>query len=143
MPALLEFGEFQPDVDYVLRPGGYAVICHSDGRVAVIKANRGYSLPGGGQDDDESPEQAAVREAYEECGLRIQVQRLIGTVDQLVFAASEQAHFRKRCTFFTATLIEQSGAGERDHVLEWMPLRDASVAMRHESQRWAIDAAGL
>src|SRR6266850_1463507 len=65
-----EFGTAVPGQIYILRPGGYSVI-RERGVVAVVLAPGGAYLPGGAQQAEESPEQAAVREALEECGLRI------------------------------------------------------------------------
>jgi 8-oxo-dGTP pyrophosphatase MutT (NUDIX family) len=95
-------------------------------------------LPGGGQDDGESPEDAAIREVKEECGLRINIGRRIGVADELVYAAAERTHNRKRCTFFLADLVGGDAVGESDHKLMWLPLRDAAVSLLHESQRWAV-----
>lgn len=48
-----------------------------DGRVALIKrvlAGRTYYLfPGGGVEEGETPEQAAIREAYEELGVDVEL----------------------------------------------------------------------
>jgi 8-oxo-dGTP diphosphatase len=66
-----EFGCPATGVEYILRPGGYAVIFSPDGEVAVVATSLGLALPGGGQQAGESPEDAAIRETREECGLRI------------------------------------------------------------------------
>lgn len=83
----------------------------------------------------ESPEAAAIRESYEECGSNIHVQSLIGTVDELVFAKAEGIYFRKRCTFYAAELIHQTQCGESDQHLVWVPLAQAGELLRFESQR--------
>jgi 8-oxo-dGTP pyrophosphatase MutT (NUDIX family) len=56
-----------------VRSGGYAIVRNAAGEVAAVSTSRGLFLPGGGQEGTETPEHAAVREAYEECGLRIRV----------------------------------------------------------------------
>jgi len=137
-PLLPEFGRCEPEAEYVLRPGGYAVIFDVEGKVAVVSGAKGLFLPGGGQDSRESPEEAAVREALEECGLRILVKDPIGAADELVFAAEEDAHYRKRCYFFLAEILERVGGGESDHELIWLAPEDAANTLRHESQRWAL-----
>jgi 8-oxo-dGTP diphosphatase len=137
-PAIPEFGILDPGATYMLRPGGYAVIVTAAGEVAAVSTPLGLMLPGGGQDDGESPEDAAIREVKEECGLRINIGRRIGVADELVYAAVERTHYRKRCTFFLADLVGGDAVGESNHKLMWLPLRDAAVRLLHESQRWAV-----
>jgi 8-oxo-dGTP diphosphatase len=139
-----EFGTAVPGEDYILRPSAYSIITDA-ARVAIVFAPGGGYLPGGGQLDGESPEQAAMREALEECGLHIRLGRCIGLADELVYAGAEQAYFRKRCTFFVAELANRETAKptEPDHQLVWMSPADAMVALRHESQRWALTVAHL
>jgi 8-oxo-dGTP diphosphatase len=136
-----EFGQAVPGVEYVLRPGGYAVIFNTTGEVAVVATPHGLALPGGGQDDGESPEDAAIRETREECGLRIALGRRIGIADELVYAGEEKTYFRKRCVFFVAEVVEKLGGGEADHELLWLSPERAAEELLHESQRWAAKEA--
>lgn len=140
--AIREFGRTQMGANDVLRPGGYAVIVDEAGAVAIVKTPSGFMLPGGGQESGESPELAVLREAREECGLTIALDRCLGVADELVFAIDERTHYRKRCTFFLATLVEYGGECEPDHDLHWFPSADAACALVHESQRWAVAQAG-
>jgi 8-oxo-dGTP diphosphatase len=136
-----EFGCPAPGADYVLRPGGYAVIFNPTGQVAVVSTPQGLALPGGGQDAGESPQDAAVRETREECGLRITLGDPLGVADELVFAAEDGVHYRKRCTFFLASPGEVVGEGEADHQLLWLSPKEAAARLQHQSQRWAVSEA--
>jgi carbonic anhydrase len=140
-PQVPQFGSAVDGATYQLRPGGYAVIFNTAGDVAVVETPSGHMLPGGGQLDGESAEEAALREVEEECGLRVSLGARIGVADELVFAADEQTHYRKRCTFFLATVIATTERGETDHVLQWLAQQDAASRLRHESQRRAVTQA--
>jgi ADP-ribose pyrophosphatase YjhB (NUDIX family) len=124
-PPILEFGQRESVAEYVLRPGAYAVIFDERGEVAVLGAPAGPVLPGGGQ----------------ECGLEIALGAALGVADELVFAADETTHYRKRCSFFVAKVLGRVGNGEPDHPLAWMPARAAVEALRHGSHRWAVAEA--
>jgi 8-oxo-dGTP diphosphatase len=133
-----EFGERLPGVDYVLRPGGYVVVHNSQGEIALVSTPQGFFLPGGGQGGGETPEQAAIREAEEEGGLCVRLTRLLGRADELVYAAEEWIHYRKRCSFFSAELTFRRAGGEADHILVWMTPGEALTRLSHQSQRWAV-----
>jgi len=141
LEAIPEFGLAVSGVDYVLRPGGYLVVRNSQSEIAVVKTPRGFFLPGGGQDNGETPERAAIREAEEECGLKVELIKALCTADELVFAQPEQMHYRKRSVFFSAKLISVTGTGETDHELKWMTLDDAVRRLNHQSQAWAVTKA--
>lgn len=61
-----------------------AVILVENGQVALIERQRQgshyFTFPGGHVEEDESPEQAAVRETREELGLQVNVKRLVAKV---------------------------------------------------------------
>jgi 8-oxo-dGTP pyrophosphatase MutT (NUDIX family) len=140
-PAIPEFGIAVSGVAYVLRPGGYAVLFNAAGEVATVSTPLGLALPGGGQDEGERPEEAAIREVREECGLRIVLGRRLGVADELVFAAEERTYYRKRCTFFFGEVIGSSATGEPDHRLLWLSPKHAVARLLHGSQRWAVSVA--
>jgi 8-oxo-dGTP pyrophosphatase MutT (NUDIX family) len=60
------------------------IILIKDKKVALIERYRAglhyYSFPGGGVDEDESPEQAAIREAMEELGIEVAINQKVADV---------------------------------------------------------------
>ena len=66
----------------LLLPAVAAVVRDGHGRVLVMRdaASGGWSLPAGGVEPGESPEQAVRREVAEETGLRVAESRLVGAV---------------------------------------------------------------
>lgn len=136
--SIPQFGEVVGGVDYVLRPGGYVVAIDPGEEIAIVATPKGFFLPGGGQEDGETPEEAAVRETAEECGLEVRLSGCLGIADELVRAASGARYYRKRCTFFRAEIVRSNGNGEADHRLLWLPPETAAARLTHMSQAWAI-----
>lgn len=136
-----EFGNFSQSAMYVVRPGSYALLFDAEGKVATIRTPTGYYLPGGGQEQDESIEDAVIREVAEECRIRVAILSCLGTADELVVAPSEGQHYRKRCTFFLASVIGEVAGGEDDHELVWLSTNQALDLLNHGSHRWAVTAA--
>jgi mutator protein MutT len=77
------------------------IVLIQNGRVALIERYRAgvhyYSFPGGGVDEGESPEQAAVREAMEELGIEVSIKQPVAEV---------QLGYKSRQFYF---LVEQTG----------------------------------
>lgn len=63
-----------------------ATIIIENGRVALIKRTKPhmtyYVFPGGGIESGETPEQAAIRETYEELGVIVRIQRPLKVLEQ-------------------------------------------------------------
>ena len=132
-----QFGTIQDGVEYVLRPGGYAVVV-DQGLVAIVKTPKGYFLPGGGAESGEALADTAIRETREETGLNITITNEVGTADEFVSSAKYEGHFQKVCTFFSARIISESYEGEADHKLVWTSPDKAIDILTHGSQKWAV-----
>jgi 8-oxo-dGTP pyrophosphatase MutT (NUDIX family) len=77
------------------------IVLIQDGKVALIERHRAglhyFVFPGGGVDEGESPEQAAVREAMEELGIEVAIKYKVAEVQ--LGQKSRQIYF----------LVEQTG----------------------------------
>jgi len=83
-----------------------SVILIENNKVALIKRTREdavyYVFPGGGIEEGETPEMGAVREAFEELGVRVQLNELLATF-----------YYNGAQYFFLADIIEGTfGTGE-------------------------------
>ena len=110
------------------------VVVVEDGRVALIKRVRDgttyYIFPGGGIEDGETPEQAAVREAYEELGVHV---RIVELLHEEEFAGARFLYFRAEIVggefgsgawpdHADETELERERGGTHEPV--WLPLTE-------------------
>jgi len=122
-------------VEYKPRQAAYAVIIDPQGRIATVKANSGYFLPGGGSLAGETPEQTIKREIREELARDILIVRQIGEAVQYFYADGQ--HYRMEAIFFVVEFIsEATGVGE--HELEWLESREIKGDFFHQSHAWAV-----
>lgn len=123
--------------DHDTRVGAYAVLVDGQDRILLALLNESmrpaWTLPGGGVEADETPEQAAVREVREETGYDVELIRLLGE-DVFNVSAEERLDGSKRAltsrrVVFEAQVVggvltdEVGGTTER---AAWIPLAEVS-----------------
>lgn len=134
------FGRAPAGVTPVARPSAYAIVPGDGGRLALVRTTKGWFLPGGGIEPGESPADAVVREAREECGLGLAPGKELGCATEIVRSEAEDTWFEKRCTFVLAAVTASGLAcSEDDHALAWLVPAAAVGVLVHESHRWAIE----
>lgn len=111
------------------------VVLIEDDKVALIERYRDgrhyYVFPGGGADEDETPEQAAIREMEEETGLRVIIKQKVVEVH---FELSLQHYFlaERVSGVYGTGLGEEFTAADPDNPAEgiyvpiWMPVAELS-----------------
>jgi len=71
-----------------------AIILIEDNKLALIERHRAekhyFSFPGGGVDEGESPQEAAIREAGEELGIQVAIKQKVADV---IFNGNPQYYF--------------------------------------------------
>ncbi|MBR6033791.1 MAG: NUDIX domain-containing protein [Clostridia bacterium] len=89
-----------------IRYGARGIVLRDDGKIAVFnKANKNeYKLPGGGIEDDETPEEAFKREVFEETGCKVEIIEKLGIAEE----DKSQANFKQISNVFVGKVIEDT-----------------------------------
>jgi len=107
-----------------------AIILIEDNKLALIERHRAekhyFSFPGGGVDEGESPQEAAIREAGEELGIQVAIKQKVADV---IFNGNPQYYFlaQKLSGEFGTGAGEEYGEFNPAHGTYhpiWMPLAD-------------------
>jgi 8-oxo-dGTP pyrophosphatase MutT (NUDIX family) len=134
------------------------IILIEDGKLALMERHRQgrhyFAFPGGGVDEGETEEQAAIREAHEELGIHVEVVQLAAEV--LREGRRKQVYFLVKRTggeFGTGTGEEYGEPDEINGTYRpmWMPLEDvvkqnvvprelAELAVKSKTEGWSKQA---
>lgn len=124
--------------DYRDRVGVYGIVYNCEGKIAIIKTQAGYFLPGGGIENVESHIKCLQREFLEETGYEIEVMNYIGKATLYHKTKTEQyicgiGHF-----YFAKLKDKVSNNIEPDHEMIWKEPKKYVKKMFLEHQAWAI-----
>lgn len=138
------------------------IVLIQNGKVALIERHRAgldyFVFPGGGVDDGETPERAAVREAMEELGIEIAIKQKIAEIQ--IGLRSRQVYYLVEQTggeFGTGTGEEYTDSDPHNpeegvYIPIWMPIEKlsdyqniypesvAKQVIKSVQQGWAVDA---
>ena len=114
------------------------IVLIEDDKVALIERHRAgmdyFVFPGGGVDDGETPEQGAVREAFEELGIQVAIKKTVAVIH---FDQSTQVYYLVEQVggeFGTGTGEEFTDSDPEDpeegiYIPIWMPIDEL---LKHE-----------
>jgi len=108
------------------------IVLIQDGNVALIERHRAglvyFVFPGGGVDESESPEQAAIREAMEELGIEVAIKQKLAEVRlghksrQVYFLAEQIGGEFGTGTGEEYTDADPNSPEEGIYIPVWMPI---------------------
>lgn len=130
------FGE-KKDVQYTDRVGAYLLYV-KNGKLAVIKTGKGYFLPGGGIEGNETHQECIIRECLEETGISADVGEYICSAESFLYH-EKIGYFHPIQYYYAGEFPEKvSEPSETDHKLVWIDAELAKEKMKVEQQRWAV-----
>ncbi len=126
---------------YIHRPGAYGIFFHPQGLLLTCQLAQTpeWQLPGGGIEAGEHPIPALVREAYEETGWRVQVERKITTYRRFVYMPDYDQFAEKICHIYAGRAVARLGAPtEPDHLAAIMDENWALENLVNQGDRDAL-----
>jgi 8-oxo-dGTP diphosphatase len=137
------------------------IILIEDGKLALMERQKQgqhyFAFPGGGVDEGETPEQTAVREAYEELGIHVEILQLAAEVIR--------ENKRRQIYFLVKRTGGEFGTGTGDEYGQydpvngtydplWMPMDDvlnsnvvprelAELVVRFHREGWETEAVTI
>ena len=137
---MVTFGKIEKDKSVAKREAAYGILFNTYDEIAVVQTSRGYFLPGGGIEADESHTDCLVREFQEELGYVIEVGDFLSSVTLIGYAPG-----KSKCLEMVGHnyLVTDTGhrtlSVEMDHALVWLSLQEARTKLRLTHQAWAIE----
>lgn len=131
---------------YKDRPGAYGIIRRGRDLLLTEQSEpfNEFQLPGGGIDPGENAMRALHREAYEETGWTIAVERHLGVYQRFVYMPEYDLTARKICHIFLCrAVMQKSDPIEPDHTAVWMDIETAAQLVYSAGDRAFIRASGL
>jgi 8-oxo-dGTP diphosphatase len=133
-------------ISYTNRPGAYGIIRH--GRDLLVTHQSApffeFQLPGGGIDAGENATTALHREAYEETGWTIDIERKLGAFVFYTHMPEYELYARKICHIFLCrAVLQKSEPLEPGHAAIWMSPETAAVQVFNPGDRAFIQALRL
>lgn len=139
----------QPPVEgikYTTRPGAYGVIRLGRDLLMTHQAHpfNEFQLPGGGIDPGENATTALQREAYEETGWTIAIERRLGAYVNYVYMPDYNLQARKVCHIFLCRpVMRKSEPTEAGHSAVWMSVETAISQVPNQGDKAFLKALFL
>ena len=133
-------------VNYTDRPGAYGIIRRGRDLLVTHQSEPypEFQLPGGGIDDGENALTALHREAFEETGWTISINRKLGAFVFYTYMPEYDRNARKVCHIFECrAVIQKSEPLEPGHTAVFMPPETAVTQIGNPGDRAFVRALCL
>lgn len=131
------FALLSTDKNRIMKKSAIAIIFNQKKNAIVLVKRRDvpvWVLPGGGIDDNETPEAAAVREAQEETGLTVKIERQVAEYSPINRLASQT--YTYQCEVLDGNL----STGPETQEIQWFSLGNLPPSFFHIHHEWLLDA---
>lgn len=135
------FGEKLENIKYFERKAVYGIVINSETKIATIETPRGYFLPGGGVEKDESHVQCLEREFMEETGYEIEIGNYIGKSSLYHMSKSNRYIYGIGFFYFVDLKNRKNNGIEEDHNLIWLEANECINNLYFKHQSWAVARA--
>lgn len=120
-----------------MKKSAIAIILSSDKKKVLLVKRRDvpvWVLPGGGIEEDEAPNLAAIREAFEETGLTVKINRAVAEYSPINRLASQTF------TFECEAISGELSTGDETKDIKYFPLQNLPASFFFIHQQWLEDA---
>jgi ADP-ribose pyrophosphatase YjhB (NUDIX family) len=111
-----------------------ALIARRDRRGRLV-----WSLPKGHVEEGETAQEAAVREVFEETGIRGRILASLGTIDFWFMSEDRRIHKTVHHYLLEAEDVELSDADPEVAAVAWVALEDVADRLGHADERRLLD----
>lgn len=163
----ISFGTKEAGINYRVRPGTYGIgFGISEGKeikpiyiediqqlkqydeeqlnslyIGVVKTPRGYFLPGGGIEVDETHRFCLEREFIEETGFKVVIRDYLGIARLAGITPKSKRYVELEGHFYIVQLLEYVGGQcEADHEFMWIPYKMATTELLLRHQRYVLNS---
>ena len=107
-----------------------AVLVYNKGRVLLIKRRfepgaGKWSLPGGKVEMGEKTAETAAREVLEECGIEVEVEKLLDVVDAIFYDCTRRVRYHYLIVVYLAGFVSGTPQNSTETLdVRWVPLEE-------------------
>lgn len=138
MHEIVEFGNRIVGFKYKDREAVYGLLLKNE-KVAIVETPKGFFLPGGGVEENETHEECLIREMKEEIGIEVKLNEYTGKSVLYYMSPENKICYNLYGSFYTVDEAKRVVKSEDDHKLVWMDLNEAISKLKLIYQVWAIE----